>query len=382
MKRKRRLSDDRWLKGVARVDRRTKQVVKRMMPGEIAVIDHQDIDLLAAESLILARAKLIVNQADSMTGGFANQGPMALLKAGIPIVDCCGPNVFENIQEGQQIWVDGDKVGIGTQVICQGRRLDIATISQKMQYAEQHLQEALNDFIENTFRYVETEKGMFFGQLEFPTLAVSMEGKHVLVIARGKNYREDVLAILSYIREQRPVIIAVDGGADALLEIGLRPHAIIGDMDSVSDQALELVQERVVHAYADGRSPGLERLQRMGLSAHVCNAPGTSEDIAMLLADHAGASLIVAVGTHTNMLDFYEKGRKGMASTLLTRLRIGGKLIDAKGVSQLYRTRLGIKPVLFVCAASMLPLGILSWVNPVARQVFHMFLLQVRLILP
>jgi uncharacterized membrane-anchored protein len=111
-------------------------------------------------------------------------------------------------------------------------------------------------------------------------------------------------------------------------------------MDSVSDATLTCGAEIVVHAYRDGRAPGLERVQQLGLDAVVFPATGTSEDVAMLLADDKGASLIVAVGTHATLVEFLDKGRSGMASTFLTRLRIGGKLVDAKGVSRLYRSRI------------------------------------------
>jgi uncharacterized membrane-anchored protein len=164
----------------------------------------------------------------------------------------------------------------------------------------------------------------------------------VLIVVRGYHYKEDLVALRPYIREYRPILVGVDGGADALLEMRLKPDMIVGDMDSVSDAALQSGAELVVHAYRDGRAPGLERLERMGLHAIAFPATGTSEDVAMLLADDKGAELIVAVGTHATLVEFLDKGRAGMASTFLTRLRVGGKLIDAKGVSRLYRSRIPI----------------------------------------
>jgi len=162
----------------------------------------------------------------------------------------------------------------------------------------------------------------------------------VLIVVRGYDYKQDLASLRPYIREYRPVLIGVDGGADALLEAGYLPDVIVGDFDSVSNKALSCGAELVVHAYRDGRAPGLERVHQLGREAVIFPSTGTSEDIAMLLADDKGATIIVAVGTHATLVEFLDKGRSGMASTFLTRLRVGGKLVDAKGVSQLYRSRI------------------------------------------
>ena len=178
------------------------------------------------------------------------------------------------------------------------------------------------------------------------------------MVVRGYHYREDLAALRPYIREYRPVMVGVDGGADALIESGYTPHVIVGDMDSVSDGALRCGAELVVHAYRDGRAPGLDRLHRLGLEGIVFPAAGTSEDIAMLLADEGGASLIVAVGTHATLMEFLDKGRSGMASTFLTRLRVGSKLVDAKGVSRLYRSRISLSSLLWLVLATLVTLAV------------------------
>ncbi len=170
-----------------------------------------------------------------------------------------------------------------------------------------------------------------------------------------------------YIREYRPILLGVDGGADALLEAGYRPDVIVGDMDSVSDAALTSGAEVVVHAYPDGRAPGLQRVQDLGVRAVVFPAAGTSEDVAMLLADEKGASLIVAVGTHATLVEFLDKGRQGMASTFLTRLRVGGKLVDAKGVSRLYRSRISAWSLLLLVVAMLLAMAAALFVSTAGR---------------
>jgi len=173
-----------------------------------------------------------------------------------------------------------------------------------------------------------------------PDLTTRVEGRHVLVVARGYRHRDDLQALRAYIREFKPVMMAVDGGANALLEAGYKPNLIVGDMDSVSDKALTCGAELVVHAYPNGVAPGLARVQDLGLTSVLCPATGTSEDLAVLLADEMGATLIVAVGMRFSMAEFLDKGRAGMASAVLTRMRVGDKIVDAKGVSRLYRSRI------------------------------------------
>jgi uncharacterized membrane-anchored protein len=185
--------------------------------------------------------------------------------------------------------------------------------------------------------YLRRERDLLLDGVGVPDIRTRLEGRHALVVVRGYDYRQDLATLRHYIREFRPVLVAVDGGADALLEEGLKPDLIVGDMDSVSDEALRCGAEIVVHAYRDGHAPGLARVQELGIDPVVFPAAGTSEDVALLLADDKGAQLIVAVGTHATLVEFLDKGRSGMASTFLTRLRVGGKLVDAKGVSRLYR---------------------------------------------
>ena len=143
------------------------------------------------------------------------------------------------------------------------------------------------------------------------------------MVVRGLDYKHDLRALRAYIREYRPVLIAVDGGADALIDDGRTPDIIIGDFDSLSPVALHCGAELVHHVHPDGRAPGIERLATAGVSFERFVAEGTSEDAALLLAFEAGAELIVAVGTHATMVEFLDKGRRGMASTFLTRLRLG-----------------------------------------------------------
>jgi uncharacterized membrane-anchored protein len=353
--RHRRSDDLPGVSGVVRLDHRTKNLTKRLQAGEIAIIDHLDIDRVSAEALVACGAGAVINIRPSVSGRYPNLGPDIIVRAGIPLIDDVGPDLFSNVREGEVLRVEGNTVyrdaAGGTEIVDTGTEQTLESLGKLMSDAREGLSAQLEAFAANTMEYLKRERELLLDGVGVPEIRTDFQGRHALIVVRGYDYKEDLTALRPYIREYRPILIGVDGGSDALLEVGLTPDMIVGDMDSVSDAALSSGAELIVHAYRDGRAPGLGRLERMGLSGIPFPATGTSEDIAMLLADDKGASLIVAVGTHATLVEFLDKGRSGMASTFLTRLRVGSKLVDAKGVSRLYHSR--ISPwlvVLFVVA--------------------------------
>ena len=347
--------------GTARLDRRTKNLVKRLSPGDIAIIDHRDLDRMSADALIERQAGAVVNVAASISGRYHNHGPQLLVDAGIPLLDEAGPDVFGRVSEGTTVRLHGAALYVGEEIVAKGRLHTPESVAKAMAEAKAGAVAQLQAFAANTLEYMTKEGGLLVDGIAVPQLRTRIEGRHVLVVVRGHHHREDLATLRSYIREYKPLVVAVDGGADALLEAGYRPGLIVGDMDSVSDRGLLCGAELVVHAYPDGDAPGLARVEALGLSAVVCPAPGTSEDVALLLADQKGASLIVAVGTHNTLDEFLDRGREGFSSTFLTRLRVGGKLVDAKGVSRLYRPRVsGWALAALVLAASITVLIVLA----------------------
>ena len=347
--------------GTARLDRRTKNLVKRLSPGDIAIIDHRDLDRLSADALIERQVAAVVNVSASISGRYPNHGPQVLVEAGIPLLDEAGPDVFTRVTEGTVVWLDGEDLYVGEEVIAKGRLQTAESVQAAMEKARAGAAAQLQAFVANTLEYMTKEGGLLVDGIVTPQLRTRIEGRHVLVVVRGHHHREDLATLRSYIREFKPLMVAVDGGADTLLEAGYQPSLIVGDMDSVSDRGLQCGAELVVHAYPDGKAPGLARVENLGLSAVVCPAPGTSEDVALLLVDQKGASLIVAVGTHNTLDEFLDRGRAGFSSTFLTRLRVGGKLVDAKGVSRLYRPRVsGWALAALVLAASITMLIVLA----------------------
>jgi uncharacterized membrane-anchored protein len=351
--------EDGTISGPARADRRTKRLIPRLQPGDIAVIDHEDIDRVAAEGLIQRRAAAIVNASRSSTGRYPNLGPTLLSGAGIPLIDDVGPDVM-SVPEGTRLVIDEGRVfavtGSRRSELGVGKLIGIAEAERSLEAAKQGIASQIERFAANTIEYIRDEKDVLIEAARLPEVRTDFHGRHVLIVVRGYDYREDLAILRPYIRELRPVLVGVDGGADALLEVGLRPHVVIGDMDSVSRDALASGAELVVHGYPDGRAPGLDRIRAMGLEPVIFEATGTSEDIAMILAYEHGAELIVAVGTHSNLIEFLDKGRKGMASTFLTRLRVGTILVDAKGVSRLYRSRIKTGDVMLLVGSALLVL--------------------------
>jgi uncharacterized membrane-anchored protein len=324
------------IRGRARVDRRTKNLIHRIGPGEIAVISHADLDAPCASALVQRRVAAVVNAQRSLTGRFPHRGPGVLVRAGIPVIDHVGDQVMERVQEGDSLEIVDGSVFRNGILAGRGELLTDVELSAQLEQAKQNVGGELARFVENTMSYVTAEQTLLFEPAEMPAIRTRIQGRHCLIVVRGAGAAQDLRAIRSYIGDLRPVLIGVDGGADLLLEQGYRPQVIIGDMDSVSDAALRSGAEVIVHAYPDGSAPGRERLEKLHLQYLVLPARGTSEDVAMLLAYEKGAELIAAVGTHFSLAEFLEKSRGGMSSTFLVRLKVGSILMDAKGISRLY----------------------------------------------
>jgi uncharacterized membrane-anchored protein len=343
--------------GPARVDPRTKALTKRLRPGDVAVIDHLDIDRVSAEALVACQPVAVLNAARSTSGRYPNLGPEIIVGAGIPLVDDLGPDVM-NLGEGRVVRIEDGVVYDGDHLVAEGVEQTPETIERNLEEARAGLSVQLESFAANTMDYLRRERDLLLDGVGVPDITTPIDGRQVLIVVRGYHYKEDLATLRPYIVEYRPVLIGVDGGADAILEAGWTPDLVVGDMDSVSDRALTCGAEIVVHAYRDGRAPGVDRVQKLGVPHVVFPATGTSEDVAMLLADDKGAELIVAVGTHATLVEFLDKGRSGMASTFLTRLRVGSKLVDAKGVSRLYRQRISNVQLLLLVLAGLLALAV------------------------
>ncbi len=365
-------------RGTARLDKRTKNIVRRLGSGDIAILDHADMDRVSAEMLLETGVEVVVNAAESISGVYPNVGPLLLARGGVQVIDAVGAEVFERVRDGDVIEIEGGDVLLGGQVVASGARLTVEGVEAALEQAKSGIGEQLDRFARNTLTFLEKERDLLLEGVGLPAVRTQMHGRHVLVVVRGYDYKADLDALRGYIREVRPVLIGVDGGADAIVDAGFRPDVVVGDMDSVSDEALRSGAELLVHAYDDGRSPGMERLESLGLRGTPWPLRATSEDLGLLLPYELGADLIVAVGTHANLVEYLDKGRKGMASSFLVRLKVGPRLVDAKGVSKLYRSSVRPLDLIVLAGAALVTVSVIVMISSPARTLVALLLLRVR----
>jgi uncharacterized membrane-anchored protein len=380
----------RTVSGPLKKGRRTKLLVKHLRRGDVALIDHQDLDRVSAEELIAAGVGAVLNCDASSSGTYPNLGPQLLVEAGILLLDLPDDALFERLSDGDPVVVvaedpavdlPGGEVLSRGQLLARGAVLDLERVRAETEARRSEIGEALERFAHNTIEHMREERELLAGRIELPRFGTDFRDRSTLVVVRGVEHQRDLRALRPFIRDMKPVIVAVDGGADALLEEGLKPDMIVGDMDSAGEAALRSGAELVVHSYPDGRAPGRSRLEEMGVNFKLVPAPGTSQDVAMLIAAEKGARLIVSVGSQFNLVEFLDRNRKGMSSTFLTRLRIGEILVDAKGVSRLYRPQPGLTPLLVVIAAGLIAMIAVVWMTPALRDVVNLLWLKLQLLL-
>ncbi|HEY8485854.1 MAG TPA: putative cytokinetic ring protein SteA [Limnochordales bacterium] len=351
--------------GPARVDCVSKRLALRLRPGDVAVICHEDLDASTARMLAERRPAAVVDALAAVTGTRPARGAALLLEAGIPVLDRAGRHLLQRVQEGQRVALEGERLVDGRgRELAAGRRLGSQHVQQAQRMAQQLLPSRLAAFAANTLQRAAAEAYLLEWAVAIPPLSTRLAGRPAVVAVRSAQLAEDLRALAPFRERAGPVCIGVDGGADGLLEAGWGLDLVVGDMDSASDRALTSGAELVVQAYPDGRAPGMARVRRLGLFAHLFPCPGTSEDAALLLAAEAGACPVVVVGSCATPAAVLEKGRAGMGSTLLVRMRLGERLVDATGLSSWWvpahphpaRGR-------WVAAAAMVPLGVLGWVS-------------------
>jgi uncharacterized membrane-anchored protein len=367
------------IQGSARLGRRTKDLVKRLRPGDVAVVDHVNIDRIAAEELIATGVRVVLNASPSSDGRYPNAGPLLLVRAGVTLIDAEGADPFKLLSEGDALTILGGTVGASGREVLRGHLLGVEELERRFEVQRERVDEALADFAENTVAHVRQETDLLTGGVELPPTRTSFRDRQVLIVVRGDRHRRDLKALRAYIRDVRPLVVAVDGGADGCLEAGLKPDVILGDMDSAGDEALRCGAELIVHAYPDGRAPGRERLLELGLEHTTVPAAGTSEDVAMLMSFEKGADLIVSVGAHFNLIEFLDRNRGGMSSTFLTRLRIGEKLVDAKGVSRLYNPPSTVAPMALFLVAFAILLAVVVITSPALNDLFELLWLKLKI---
>jgi uncharacterized membrane-anchored protein len=353
--------------GQVRLDPSTRALLGRLRPGDIALVDEVDLDLVTAETLVRAEAGAVINIAPSISGRYPARGAQCLVEAGIPLVDAVGTDVVGRVSDGDVVRLDGHELFLGRRVIAEGTLQDADSVAAATATAQAGLQAQLEAFAGSTRAFLEGEHDLLLDGTGIPQTTTDMAGRPVLVVARGPRDTEDLADLRLWVREQRPVLVGVGAGADVLLGAGYSPDLVVGDMDDVSDEALRSKAELVVHAYRDGRTPGLERARQHRVTPVIFPAAATSEDLAVLLAVHGGASLIVTAGTADDLVELLDRDRSGMTSTVLTRLRAGGLLVDARGVAQLYRSGISGFQIVLLLLAGLLAVAAAIVVTPVGQ---------------
>lgn len=357
--------------GTARLDRRTRQLARRLFPGDIAVIDHVDIDRTAAVALAEAGVVAVVNAAPSISGRYPNLGPQALVDAGIALVDNVGADAFTGISDGDLLRIVDDTVYSGDTAVASGVRQDAASVAAALDSAKDGLASQLEAFGANALEHLRRERRLLLDGTGVPLVDTQLCGRQIVVVTRAFDYETDLAALKPFIKETTPVLIGVDAGTDVLLKAGYRPDLVVTTGDDVSDAALQTGAE-VVRVIAPGdRQPSTDRLERLGIEPVDFAATGTAEDAALLLAHTAGAELIVLVGSHSSLVEFLDRGRSSMASAFLTRAAVGPRLVDAKAVAAMYRNRLRSWWVALVLLVAVVLVAAAVATTPVGQQWWH-----------
>ena len=369
------------VRGPVRSGRKTKKLVSRLRAGEVALIDHADLDRVSAEDLIAAQAVAVLNCRASRSEEYPNMGPLLLIEAGITLIDLPDDRLFDLCRDGDALELRGGEVWRAEEMLAAGMLQMPELVRADNEQRRRDIGGALEAFARNTVEHMVEEQDLLSGKIDLPRFDTEFRDRPALIVVRGVDHQADLQALRPYIRDTRPVLVGVDGGANAIIEEGFTPDMIVGDMDSASDATLRSGAELVVHAYPDGRAPGRELLDSLSLEHKVVPAPGTSQDVAMLIAGEKGASLIVSVGSQFNLVEFLDKNRRGMSSTFLTRLRLGEKIVDAKGVSRLYRPSPGLSPAVIVLAAGLIAFVTVILVTPALYEVVDLFWLKIRVLL-
>jgi uncharacterized membrane-anchored protein len=343
--------------GVARVDRRTGDLLRRVGPGDIVVFNQIDLDRRTADVLVAAEVAGVVNASPSISGRFPNLGPEILVSAGIPLIDNVGTAALHDIREGTRLRLHEGTVYAGERELAKGSAQSPESVADQMIEAKAGMSAQLEAFSANTIEFLRRERTMVLDGVGVPELYVPMKGREVLVVAPGHGHADELRGLRRYIREHRPVLVGVESGADTLRSAGYKPQVIVGDPDGTRTETLMCGAEVVVPAHSDGHAPGLERVQDLGIGAVTFPSSGNAEDLALLLADSHGASLVVTVGSQATLAEFLDRGRSGSnPSTFLTRLKLGSRLVDGKAVATLHRARVPMAAVLLLVLAVLVAL--------------------------
>jgi uncharacterized membrane-anchored protein len=350
--------------GTARVDRDIDRLLRRVGPGDIVVMDALDLDRITADALVEAGVTAVVNASTSISGRYPNLGPEVLVNNNVMLIDETGPEVFKKVKDGARIRLHNGGVYAGDRRLALGTERSDQEINDLMHEAKSGLVAHLEAFAGNTIEFIRSESPLLIDGMGIPDIDVDVNRRHVVVVAEEPSAADDLRALKPFIKEYQPVLVGVGVGADTLRRAGYRPHLIVGDPEAMSVEVLRSGAQVVLPADSDGHAKGLERIQDLGVGAMTFPAAGSAADLALLLCDHHGASLIVTAGHSASIEEFFDRSRQqSNPSTFLTRLKVGEKLVDAKAVATLYRSRVSGGAIALLVLAMLIAVVAALWVS-------------------
>jgi uncharacterized membrane-anchored protein len=358
--------------GTARVDRDIDRLLRRVCPGDIAVLDVLDLDRITADALVDAEIAAVINASQSVSGRYPNLGPEVLLANGVTLIDETGTDVFKKIKDGSKVRLYNGGVYAGDRRLIRGTERTDEEIAELMQEAKSGLVAHLEAFAGNTIEFIRSESPLLIDGIGIPDVDIELRRRHVVVVAEEDDAADDLKRLKPFIKEYQPVLIGVGSGADVLRQAGYRPQLIVGDPSNLSTEVLKSGAQVVLPADADGHAPGLERIQDLGVGAMTFPAAGSPADLALLLADHHGAALLVTAGHRANIETFFDRTRQDSnPSTFLTRLRVGEKVVDAKAVATLYHNRISGGAIALLILTMLISVIAALWVSRTDTVVLH-----------
>ena len=350
--------------GHARVDRDIDRLLRRVGQGDIVVLDVLDLDRVTADALVDAGVIGVVNASPSISGRYPNLGPEVLMANNIVLIDNAGPEIFKKIKDGSKVRLHDGGVYHGERRLVHGVERTDEEISDLMHDAKTGLVAHLEAFAGNSIEFIRSESPLLIDGIGIPDIDVDVYRRHVVVVSDGPSAAADLKALKPFIKEYQPVLVGAGAGADILREGGYRPQLIVGNPEQMSADVLKCGAQVVLPADADGHASGLERIQDLGIGAMTFPAAGSAADLALLLVDHHGASLIVTAGHSANIEEFFDRTRvQSNPSTFLTRLKVGEKLVDAKAVATLYRNHISGTAIALLILAVLLAVVAALWVS-------------------
>ena len=358
--------------GTARVDRDIDRLLRRVCPGDIAVLDVLDLDRITADALVDAEIAAVVNASPSVSGRYPNLGPEVLVANGVTLIDETGPDVFKKIRDGAKVRLHNGGVYAGDRRLIRGTERTDHEIADLMQEAKSGLVAHLEAFAGNTIEFIRSESPLLIDGIGIPDVDIQLRRRHVVIVADEEHAADDLKRLKPFIKEYQPVLIGVGTGAEVLRKAGYRPQLIVGDPSELSTEVLKCGAQVVLPADADGHAPGLERIQDLGVGAMTFPAAGSPTDLALLLADHHGAALLVTAGHSANIETFFDRTRQqSNPSTFLTRLRVGEKVVDAKAVATLYHNRMSAGAMALLILTMLIAVIVALWVSRTDALVLH-----------